>query len=381
MRARTAWSLVLLCVVFFPWSSCWGKVRGLCSNCHTMHNSQNGSSMAYSFNGTAYSADQSPNRALLRYDCAGCHSDTGSTPYKGTVNKIPVVNNVADPGGQGAGYTLSGGNFYWVTTDDSKGHNVKSIPGVGQDANLLSYTPPGWDNSISGNGQVANGDTPDWLSQLTCAGTYGCHGVHTTTDVFTAISGSHHGNDDPDGNGIVDGQSGGGVGYTVATSYRFLYGIRGIEDSDWEYTASPSDHNQYYAVDGATSSDTETISYLCAECHGTFHASSGSSNVGTASPWLRHPTDYDMNNVSSKEYGEYPGNGTGTYSLLAPVGSNNLAGGVRSTVLTSTGDAIVTCISCHRAHGSPNSAILRWNYKAWPGAGTNGCAVCHTSKD
>ncbi len=379
MRARTAWSLAILCLVCFPWSTCWGKVRGLCSNCHTMHNSQNGSPMAETFNGATYSANQSPNRALLRYSCVGCHSDTGSTPYKGTVNLTPVVYNVQSPGGQGPGKTLAGGNFYWVAAgNDACGHNVANIPGVGQDSNLLSFTPPGWDNSISGNGQVANGEST-WSHQLTCAGTYGCHGVHTTTDTFAAISGAHHGNDDPDGNGIVDGNGGGE--YTVATSYRFLYGIKGIEDPDWEYTASPSDHNQYYAVDGALSTTTETISYLCAECHGTFHASSGSSNVGTASPWLRHPTDYDMNNVSTKEYGQYPGDGSHTYSLIAPVGSSDLTAGVRSTVLSGAGDAIVTCISCHRAHGSPNAALLRWDYKSWPASGTNGCAICHTSKD
>ena len=48
--------------------------------------------------------------------------------------------------------------------------------------------------------------------------------------------------------------------------------------------------------------------------------------------------------------------------------------------------AIVMCLTCHRAHGSPNHASLRWNYRAWPGndpfegVPQGGCQICHTSK-
>jgi predicted CXXCH cytochrome family protein len=46
--------------------------------------------------------------------------------------------------------------------------------------------------------------------------------------------------------------------------------------------------------------------------------------------------------------------------------------------ISTAGDAIVTCISCHRAHGSPYYKLLRWDYA---GSISTGCAYCHTSKD
>ncbi|MCK4838726.1 MAG: hypothetical protein KAS94_07960, partial [Desulfobulbaceae bacterium] len=62
----------------------------------------------------------------------------------------------------------------------------------------------------------------------------------------------------------------------------------------------------------------------------------------------------------------------------------NIATVVKSTVtLGGVGDgtAIITCITCHRAHGSPYDYSLRWNYKAWPGATAGGCYDCHTVKN
>ncbi len=47
---------------------------------------------------------------------------------------------------------------------------------------------------------------------------------------------------------------------------------------------------------------------------------------------------------------------------------------------------IVTCLSCHRAHGSPYADLLRWDYDTMiagnAGDATGkGCFVCHTTKD
>ena len=74
---------------------------------------------------------------------------------------------------------------------------------------------------------------------------------------------------------------------------------------------------------------------------------------------------------------------------MAPVGSTDAAmgaaGTVNSTVLQAAGDAIVTCISCHRAHGTPYADLLRWDYSNNCNAGSDnadcGCFQCHTTKD
>ena len=111
-----------------------------------------------------------------------------------------------------------------------------------------------------------------------------------------------------------------------------------------------------------------------------------------ASPWLRHPTDFSLNDVSTTEYAAYNGAavpGAASYSVVAPVGSVNVSAVLSQVDVTqgaATNNAIVTCISCHRAHGSPYSDLLRWQYDethilAGGGEGNVGCFICHTTKD
>jgi hypothetical protein len=161
----------------------------------------------------------------------------------------------------------------------------------------------------------------------------------------------------------------------VADNYRFLLGIGGREDADWEYDVVNTSHNEYQGAIGFTIST--TISYLCGECHGNsggggFHNSTG---VGTTSPWLRHPTDIILPSDASKEYKDYT-----SYSMVAPVARPN-PDSVPDTTKVTPGTDIVMCLSCHRAHASPYFKMMRWDYKGWPAnGGTNGCNVCHTSK-
>jgi hypothetical protein len=346
-----------------------GKAQGPCVDCHTMHNSQDGADLFATTNG-----------ALTNNGCVGCHTGTntngGNIPY--------VMSSVAPTYGTN---TLAGGNFYWVDTTDNTGHNVVGIADVD---GALSFDPPGFNADFDANTQVNEGNAA-WTTQLTCAGTNGCHGEHvkdgdTSIDDFTAISGSHHADDS-----AIDGS-------TTAKSFRFLYGILGKEATDWEYSTSSTEHNQYYGVDRANdtppiagSDGAKSINYLCAECHGNFHSGAGDlgadTGVEASSAWLRHPTDYDMNDLdAASEYLDY---GTdGTYLPLAPVATDRVTGGVVvvtvSNVFANNGDAIVNCISCHRAHGSPYADLLRWDYDTCE-AGTDdaacGCFLCHTTKD
>ncbi len=372
------------------------SVHGQCSNCHTMHNSQNNQPMTFSAAGYTTSPNPggsaTPHDELVRGTCLQCHTgdnNGGSVPFVYTTSSGgPTYTTYDSAGNVTGGNTLAGGNFYWCVHGGAGGTGDVAVGG-GHNVDMLGAiagpltSPPGYS------------DTPDWATRvgdqtdmvnsghLTCAGTAGCHGNRTKTNNYSAMYGAHH---TPNTGNTRDGS-------TVGTSYRFLLGIKGIEDPDWEYTVSVGDHNEYYGV-ARTANDSDvtgTISHLCAECHGAFHNDSGfytgvqgilpSSATTMASPWIRHPTDFDMNGLGG-EYANYGGSGTNAYVPAAPVASDDLTKGVLSTVLQTSGDAIVTCISCHRAHGSPYASLLRWNYKAWPGTGGyNGCAICHTTKN
>lgn len=365
-------------------------ISGQCSNCHTMHASQNGTFPTGMTSG--------PNDYLLLAGCIACHS--GATGSATNSFSAPIVYRTSGvPGGQGGTYTNAGGDFYWVADSgantDSMGHNVVGISG--QDVaigNNLGYTPPGWDpNATPGalnDGQIAAAGATWGTTQLNCAGQYGCHGNHSAVGDFPGIHGAHHGN-----TGLTATQASSPT--TVGNSFRFLSGIKGLEQSMWNFNETTASHNEYYGTNDTSArnagegviahsaySDLGTISYLCAECHGRFHASIVSGAAG-ASPWLRHPTDINLPN--SGEYASYNPDHSGQYSLEAPVARPTVPANSSATVtIGSAGDAgaIVACLSCHRAHGSNQPDTLRWDYTgmvAGSGTGDTGCFTCHTSKN
>ena len=340
-------TLLLVCLIIALPTLSEGRVTGICSDCHTMHFSQDGDSSAFDVT--------SPQQSLLNTTCIGCHSSTDDTTIDTSMGgATPIVFN----NGTAPATPLSGGNFYWVkATDDRMGHNVIDTSAAA-DA-TLGVTPPG--------GTILDG------TRMSCAGTTGCHGDRTIVGSgksggsdTAAISGAHH-----TAGTTVDGS-------TVGKSYRFLYGITGTEDSDWEYTKSSTDHNVYQGAnrsdDDSTLSAAEqtTVSSLCAQCHTNFHNGDTDPVDGSVwgTPWVRHPTDFDMSTDLNSPNIEYPT----TYNTDIPI--------AYSDVSTKT-DEIVMCISCHRAHGSPNESILRWDYRGWPAdtSFTNGCSICHTDKD
>jgi hypothetical protein len=332
----------------------YARVTGPCSDCHTMHYSQGGGTLSEW-------GSSGPYRALTTDDCTGCHTAPSGSQNDGN-NKTPYIMSVSTPdyGTTGKeGNTLAGGSFYWMRTDAATGHNVEGI------AIYFDMLPPGYDLSLPG----ARGPWPA-SQQVTCAGTYGCHGTTDTTDLYAAVKGGHHGDDSQ-----TDGS-------TLAKSYRLLYGVAGKEDSNWEYQPEVDAHNQYKAVHrsgGDQTYDSTTISYLCSQCHGQFH--NGTGNVGTSSPWLRHPTDVRLpGDGEYADYNEEDKRYIQTYSVIAPVGSQDVSAVLRE-VHPGTNDCIVTCISCHRAHGSEHYKIMRWDYRSWPGpGGYPGCGICHTTK-
>jgi len=367
--------LILLSVVLV--SSTAFAISGVCSNCHTMHNSQNGLGEVQTYaGGTIISNVTTPQQYLLKASCIACHA--GATGQTNSFS-APIVVHTTAPTAQGGTYTLAGGDFNWVATGlgaiDSKGHNVAGLAAADV-AITPADTPPGWDFAATTGftfGQVGN--SGDWTNQLTCAGQYGCHGSHGATG---GITGAHHGN-----TGGTATQAGlAGAPTTIGSSYRFLAGIRGLEQSQWNWNESASSHNEYFGVDSPANRDQasvtyankDTISFSCAECHGFFHSRIDDTTAGT-SPWLRHPTD-----IALKGTGEYT-NYT-AYSTQAPVARPTVYGSSNGTV--APGVDIVMCLSCHRAHGSPEPDLLRWTYSsmvAGGGGSDTGCFTCHTSKN
>ena len=93
--------------------------------------------------------------------------------------------------------------------------------------------------------------------------------------------------------------------------------------------------------------------------------------------WIRHPSDVLIPNEG--EYAAYT-----TYNPLAPAAKQTLTAGMETSDTVTPGSDIVTCISCHRPHGSPYPDMLRWNYDTCDAGTANdecGCYVCHTAKD
>jgi hypothetical protein len=360
-RITLCFIFFVLCYLLFA-SSLQAKMTGACSDCHTMHNSQNGQPMIYLAPGET---DTTPKGALLRGTCLGCH---GRGPTN-IVNGTPQVLHT--------GTDLAAGNFAYITgakpriSGDSNtvGHNVIDL---GTNETILT-SPPGDQN----NTNITN-------NNFTCSGTKGCHGNRAEGDKLLSLKGAHHTDDTvlKFGSGLNEDNQGG----TVGLSYRFLKGVKGGEDSDWQATISPTKHNEYKGASSMGSSSLtdpagNTMSGLCAECHGYFYGTT-SSEAGNASPWLRHPTDIILPGATT-EYQYYNG-GTGSnnpYNLDVPVARVNIPDSPSGFVNPGTGEAIVMCLSCHRAHASPYYKMMRWDYKSSTlSEALSGCNVCHTSK-
>jgi predicted CXXCH cytochrome family protein len=374
-------TLILVLTVFLAVVLTYGfanAITGQCSNCHTMHNSQNGEIVNAG----------GPYEQLLNADCIPCHTGPVVTDRQNSFS-APIVLGTVDPGGQGGGLTLAGGDFWWVATgtpgrDDRMGHNVAGIaPADTTITNPNGLTPPGWDPSATpgalSDGQI-NSAGLTWSTQLTCAGLYGCHGNHTDPTPMGGIRGAHHGN-----TGSTSTQANNPT--TIGGSYRFLGGINGLEKADWNWVETEANHNEYYGVSSpdnrdqssTTYANKRTISYACAQCHGFFHSRIDNSTTGV-SPWLRHPTDVVL--PASGEYQFYNPDNSNFYSVEAPVARQTVPATSSSTV--TPGTDIVMCLSCHRAHGSPQPDILRWDYTTMlSGVGTSdtGCFTCHTQKN
>jgi predicted CXXCH cytochrome family protein len=328
------------------------RVTGECSNCHTMHYSQGGGQLSEW-------GSSGPYKALTIDTCLGCHTGTNTGS-----NTVPYVFSTTEP--TYGGNTLAGGNFFWVGQgDDAKGHNVLGIAGDDQKLGEAPGNPNRCGNSCHYSLATESYNSP------------GCCGCH--------MNPAHHADDSAAVVGTADNSTDGYYRFLSGHMSGSTHGVCGIEDDDWQYTKNATDHNEYMGYSGDKRYDAgfynlgHTMTAFCSGCHGDFH-----EEHDWGSNWVRHPSDAVI--PDSGEYASAFGasSGTGTYDPLVPVARpSSLSGwtGPSSSVTLGTGGDMVMCLSCHRAHGSPYYKMMRWDYKNWPGEGTNGCGVCHTSKN
>lgn len=363
LPVRTALAIVsgVLCavlaaagIVLSP-DSTDARVRGRCRDCHAMH-------------------AQEPTPGMTRGGCLDCHgmNPAGSQNII-TIGKmrIPQVIHKKENG------DLAAGNFSYVadifSPNYSAGHN---IAGLTHTENPPMDIPPGFEPNVpipGGQGPVL------WpqQQQINCSGTWGCHGDRRVEDPYKAMSGAHHEDDR-----VLDGS-------TVGRSYRFLFGVKGVEHPDWEYLATSDNHNGYKG--DLTHTAMDSISYLCGQCHSRFHPNpfqGGASQVGASNfaPWVRHPADISFSAMhtayAGSEYQDFV-----RYSLEVPVGNLEPTGKEETVDINS----IVICQSCHRSHASPYPDALRWDYdRMMPNNNVSGsaptsnigsgCLTCHTRK-
>ena len=319
-------------------------VGGVCSNCHTMHYSQNGT-VPLEF------GQEGPYEILLKDDCIGCH-----TAPDGSAD--PLDDEYHTPFVQGTGLSdtqcLAGGFF----TENGQNHDDNSHT-LGSTETPVGYNPP---DHI---GDWYKGDDGGEY-KFTCAGATGCHGDQTSFDDTQAIKKGHH---------------------NVSSTYRMLYVYDGVKDvpvvgkgcGDYEEglitgTSSDPNYNVYSAGD-----DEVTISDFCGKCHGNFH-------LQGLSPFVRHPTDVDIphtgkpGNVYSETWEIVNDNGTAHDTNYDEKDRKYNPLGFADADETKVGR--VTCISCHRAHGTGQDDLLRFNYDSQiaGNGGDTGCLGCHNNQ-
>jgi cytochrome c553 len=356
-----------------------------------MHNSEKGYTVAFTLDESGQKVTrENAFPQLLRTNCLGCHSEVGNETiivYNET-SRFPIVFNLAEPtyppdSNNKSTSTLAGGNFHWVVKyGDDYGHNVLGI-GARDYKYPPGTIPPGGVNHTDANGDPvlladANGD-PVGLSGVSCDN---CH-----ESLFTSQSGCegchvpfHHA-DSADVLAVKD------KGW-----YRFLgsvmlrneqegppaEGVIGIEDPNWEQNPLDGQHNTYQGTTASSLSylDSGAINQKCIGCHSRFH-----NETIANSTWIRHPDNAVIPDTG--EFADYT-----TYDPLVPVARQNVNDSDAGFLNINHNSDMVSCISCHRPHGSPYPAMMRWGYRYWPGldprsdeTAQNGCAVCHTYKN
>lgn len=313
-------ALFLVMAVVLVHQYAGAAATGVCSNCHTMHDSQGGSPVATG----------GPNAYLLLNDCFGCHSNGG-------VGGAPAID------GTGGGAT-AGGDVDLGTA--AQRHDMLA-------ADVYAMDPPGFDST--------NGPWPA-TTKVTCEGVAGCHGSHVAGS--EGVAGMHHAATIP---------------YRMLVSVTSNIGagtdIVGKGSADYELGGAIATNHNVYRADGTGGTG---ISEFCKNCHGNFHETSKAGGA-SSSAFERHPTDVLIPNAWSAviDYNTNP------FAFTSTDWAAVTATAAYPSEAALTDDYRVACVSCHRAHGNGTNDLVRYDPGTMDaGSGTNqgGCENCHTAQ-
>jgi hypothetical protein len=297
---------------------------GVCSNCHTMHDSQGGADQGIT-GAQAY---------LLLNDCYGCHSTGGPAG-------APKIDGT---GGAGTDAT-AGGDVDAGTV--AQRHDVLA-------ADVFAMNPPGW-----------NVGTWTVSAKVSCEGAVtGCHGSHVSGS--EGVAGMHHATTIPY-RMLISAAGNVGAGTDIV----------GKGSADWELGGATATNHNVYRADGTGGTG---ISEFCKNCHGLFHETSKAGGA-SSSAFERHPTDVALPAAWTEaiDYDATPFAFTSTAADWAAV-TTTAAYPAEGTL---TDGYRVACVSCHRSHGNAANDMLRFTYSSMnAGNATNngGCENCHSAQ-
>ncbi len=298
----------------------------VCSDCHTMHYSQQ---HGYVVGGPfAVPAAGGPFPRLLRAEvndlCLTCHDNNSIAPdvfganagkYTGTVRRAGALNSAAGHRANDVGY------------DDIDGHTL-------------------WSTATAPGGTFSNVDG------LECTD---CHGAHGYAAQYRNLRTSTRSTNKFYNKAVT---------YAVTTNDLtkdvFEHAPRSYSDADVDY-------NEPDVTKSA-------MGAWCSSCHTLFHGSSTDLNMNDGSDWLRHPTaDVDITGSALTQFASHT-------NRLKVMDSQGLwtADATDNTLTPS-------CFTCHKSHGNKNAFGLI--YMAGTGTvteeGDGGmfrdmCRQCHT---
>ncbi len=400
----------------------------ICTDCHTLHNSENGTSAVVS----GYTGGTNPNPELLyRGDwtdmCLSCHKagqNTSSTAALPSVFdggwEAPIV--MTTDGNVPTGKAMPAGDFYWSNLDPKKGHNPAYTKGAVAATSLfmaadttLTTIPPG------GTDIMAAGKSGEW----SC---HSCHGMHSRfSGSYTAYRQIQRKVNGVLVTGKTDTAAAGvetytGAAETTAAGYEPILSNSRGDIQGMNYIAARADTNPLEGASlFASESDTNKNVYrggfssFCSACHGDFHGGNGetrtanNTNTRLNGAWVRHPTNVKMNETGSKygiaTYTAVVNNAQGTspnpvgydwrYPLVQPNSDFTVKSDVASMGVAGTaiGDDRMMCLTCHKAHATQYENMTRWDtnghafiangvndFTGTPSNGDNpayGCGKCH----
>ena len=329
-----------------------------CDGCHSMHAPKTGGTAL--LQGTDYSST-----------CLNCHASatTGSyhvMTYPYTAAGVPPVDY--NPGGDFAWlqktYTYAGHGGTVTENGQDHGHNVVAADfGMTADTNYTTspggtfvstnlacnscHDPHGKYRRIGGDTTYTIGTTG---APIIGSGSYATSLVPTATQAV----GSYR---------LLAGQNYSQNAGTLPISYPGVPIASAPSSYSQAETTAITQVRVAYGV--GTVAGSTTWGQWCATCHGTFHSTGN----------YVHPIDTALSATIAANYGAYVSSGimTGTasssYLSLVPFATNSSDYTVLKPLASNNGSALggpgtsdqVNCLSCHRAHASGFTSMLRWD--------------------